>query len=642
MYCPTCGCENPDESTKCNVCGTILKTNVNPNQANIDNISNKNIKTPKKSFDKNKIIIISLIIAIVTVIIVAVVFVVSNLKSTQNSTDNQPFIYETETELYYYKNVKDGVESICLSDNYGDEYRLSQNYQYIFFTESNDTLYALELNNDNAEKVAIANNVKHIDYILGNAEKVYYETENTLYCSDLEGYSEKLLDFEKTIDMPFSWVSKEKPKNLIIEERIDVDENHGFSKLYSIYTETNKVTTISENCDKDYYHGKYGYPGKKYDFDITNYDNISNIYFIEENKLYISDMLGNKRIISSDVRDVVVDGTDVYYQVIDKTYEDVYSTNYMYGYGFDSECYFTTGSFYYYDETSGNNIKLLDNITADAIDYDLMYYSDNSVHKDLYLRNCYNYDIYDFNFDYEYPYDNFDDYDYREGTNKIEYNEEYYVLNNGNVIKIDTDCYVRSIEYCVDKGGYIIMCIPEDSPRYWDYYDTYTFYFLPEDANSFESAEIVASGVYGYVYTDFVKGKEIIFKDFKEVTINRDGYVYDEYEIATMVIGEDEIQNVYPILICDGEDILYSVRENQIWNIYKYSEGKKIKVAESSLPCDYGRFSKRYYVVTKYYEESDACDIVCVDGENQYEVASNIIWQGYEVLNSDSMYVIYQ
>lgn len=82
MRCPTCGCENDDKNIQCEVCGTEF-----------DNCQTET-DDKKKSIDKNKLIIVSLIVVII-VIIIAIVAVsltkndkydnISNLAVTDNS-----------------------------------------------------------------------------------------------------------------------------------------------------------------------------------------------------------------------------------------------------------------------------------------------------------------------------------------------------------------------------------------------------------------------------------------------------------------------------------------------------------------------------------------------------------------------------
>lgn len=621
MHCPTCGCENPEGSITCSVCGNALDTKNIFQSTSISKVKNN------KTISKKLIAVIILLLLIIVMAIVTIIF--HQFNSSKISDISQPFIYVTEKELYYCRDLNDGVESVCISNNYAGRYEFSNDNRYIFYsegTEESNILYAFEWNKEQAEKIPIGKNIGTIEYVLGDSEKIYYTdlTGKELFCTDLMGNSQSIIKFADYISSPWLWASKGNAKYLIYMENKETEYGDK-TIIYAVNTDDNSSKIISSNCDDRY--GRF--PGSKFDFNYADYDNITKIYFIEDNKLYVSDMLGNRKLISSEVRDVCVSGTNIYYQTIDNIYEDVYSKNYLYGdYQDDNEnldC-LSIGSLCYYDELSGNNLNLLNNITAESIDRSITYGKNGEIYKTVYLRNCYNYDIYDFNFAYTHPYDNFDA---EEGIKPIDFSEEYYLIKNGNAIKINTGYEVYSIDYCPDKNAYKIRCVPNGMSLYNEKNnDICTIYYLPENATSFDSAEIVANNVFDYVYTDLIKEKEIIFKNYYEFN--------DDTEISTMIIGKDEINNVFPYLYSDGLDLYYCVKSGGMWSIYKYSNGKKIKVAESYTPSDFVKISDKYYTLTDY--ENDICEITCFTDDKQYKISSNIDDSNSESLFMEEIY----
>lgn len=633
MYCPKCGIENDNSNKFCSFCGADLSATV------------QNPKVKKsKGINKNAATIIICAVALIAIII-GVIFAVLHFAKEKPSTIEAPFIYETENELFYCKDAKVGVESVCVSDNYAGVYMLSNDNKYIIYIEGersgSNTLYALEWSNEKAEKIPIGNNAYSIEYVLGSAEKIYYsckinEDELELFCTDLNGNSQSIMKFENGFTMPWMWASKGNAENLIL---IAENENEKQS-IIAVNTESNSHYTISSNCDDEYY---CSFPGNKWHFNCSDYDNASKIYFIEDNTLYFSDMFGNKKMISSDIRDVCVNGTDVYFQTIENVFEDVYSDSYLYGEyddydSDDDQTYLSTGSVYYYDELTGNNLRLLSNVTAEEIEYDTCRGKNQAINIVLYLRNCTNYDRYDFNFDYEYPYNNFE-FEVEESTYDIDFDEEYYILSGKNAVEITTGYTVDDIEACPEQEGCLITCIPNGVNARTDAYyeNNRKIYYLPENASSFNDAKMAAQNVFGYAYTETVDSNEIIIKDIVRVDIE------DDYaETFTAVIGNDEIKNVWCI-ISDGENLYYYThKKDYISEVYKYSSSGSQYLGESQYMRDGLEEMKngKFYTATNYNQENGTFDIVCYEGEKKYTVATDVL-EISGIDSSSSFYMVF-
>lgn len=641
MICPKCGKDNNDSNIFCSFCGADISATAHNSKAKKSNGISKNAAT-----------VIICTVALIAIII-GVVFAFLHFSKEEPSTieapfvyetDGAPFIYETENELFYCKDIKDGVESVCVSDNYAGVYMLSNDNKYIIYIEGertgSNTLYALEWSNENAEKIPLGNNAYSIYYVLGSAEKIYYankinEEERELFCTDLSGNSQSIMRFENDFNMPWEWTSKGNAKNLIL---VAQNENEKLD-IIAVNTESNSHYTISSNCD-DYYNCSF--PGNKWHFNYADYDNASKIYFIEDNILYSSDMFGNKEMISSDARDVRVNGTDVYYQTIDNVFEDVYSDSYLYGEyddynSNDNPTYLSTGSVYYYDELTGNNLRLLSNVTAEKIEYEISSGKNQAINIVLYLRNCTNYDAYDFNFDYEYPYNNFVEDELN--PYNIDFDEEYYVLSGENAINITTGYTVDDIEACPEQEGCLITCLPNGVKKHTDSYyeNNRKIYYLPKNASSFDDAKMAAQNVFGYAYTETVNGNEIIIKD-----VIREDIEDDYVETFTAVIGKDEIKNVC-YMTSDGENLYYyTPKKDEIYEVYKYSDLGSQYLGESQYMLDDLGVIKngRLYASTNYNQETETFDIVCYEGEKKYTVATDVLEISY-IYSSSSFYEVF-
>lgn len=618
MRCSNCGFENNNTNKFCVKCGAELSVPENKPKTKKDNGINKKVVT----------IIISAIV--LAAVVIGVIFAVLQFSNSKHPTIEEPLIYVTKNELFCCKDTKDGVENICISNNFGGLYKLSNDNKYIIYIEGeregNNTLYALEWSNEKAEKIPLGNNAYSIDYILGSAEKIYYsckinEDEREIFCTDLNGNPQSVFKAEHDCAC---WCrdSKGNAKNLIFGY---VNENKK-QNIIAVNTESNSHYTISSNCD---YYDNCSFPGNKIDYNDFDYANLEKIYFIEDNTLYSSDMFGNKEMISSDVRDVRVNGTDVYYLTIDNVFEDVYSNSYLYGEYDDSDSddnptYFSTGSVYYYNELTGSNLRLLSNVTAEKIDCDWCIGKNQKANMALYLRNCINYDAYDFNFDYDKPYDNF-----KKDENNIDFDEEYYILSGENAIKITTEYAVDEIKACPEQEGYLITCIPngieKDSEEYYE--DNRKIYYFPKNVSSFDDAKMVAQNVYRYIYTEAVKGNEVIIKDGVYTETQ-----YDYFETYTAVIGEDEIKNVWWIT-SDGEDLyVYSYKKDYDYEVYKYSSSGFQYLGDSAHGLERIQSNGRFYTVSNVDYDNMTFDIICCDGNKKYSVATNV----NEILNNEN------
>lgn len=618
MHCSSCGFENSDTNKFCIKCGTNLC------------VPEQKPKTKKDIGINKKVVTIIVTAIILAAIVFGIVFAVLQFSNSKNSIIEEPLIYETKNELFCCKDIKGGVENICISNNFGGLYQLSYDNKYIIYIEGerngSNTLYALEWNNEKAEKIPIGNNAYSIDYVLGSAEKIYYsckinEEGEELFCTDLNGNQQSI--FKTEYDF-YCWCrdSNGNAKNLIYETK---NENKK-TNIISVNTESNNYYTISSNCDNN----SSSFPGTKIDYNDFDYDNLEKIYFIEDNTLYSSDMFGNKEMISSDVRDVCVKATDVYYQTIDNVFDDFYYDSYVNGKSNEhdsnnNQTYLSTGSVYYYNELTGNNLRLLSNVTAEEIEYDWCTRKNQKNNIVVYLRNCIDYDAYDFNFDYDMPYDNF-----KKDANNIDFDEEYYILSGENAIKITTEYAVDEIEACPEQEGYLITCIPngieKDTDEYYE--DNRKIYYFPKNASSFDDAKMVAQNVYRYIYTEKVKGNEIIIKDGVCVETQ-----YDYFETFTAVIGEDEIKNVWSIT-SDGEDLyIYTYKKGYVYEVYKYSNSGLQYLGDSTCGLERIQSNGRFYTVSNVdYDNLTTFDIVCYDGDKKYTVATD----ANEILNNEN------
>ena len=169
----------------------------------------------------------------------------------------------------------------------------------------------------------------------------------------------------------------------------------------------------------------------------------------------------------------------------------------------------------------------------------------------------------------------------------------------------DSSQYVLALETTV---------YDEDSENY----NTSAVYTLPSNAAGFDEATLVAGNISSAVY---YKNGFITYDDF-----NSNLYT------ATMNVDGQEINNATPGTILyepNGEGFYFASDYNKntyTVTINKYSNGKVERIIDDAV-FYYGDFAVRdgkCLAITNYDDNRGSGTLVCIDGENKYEIDNGV------------------
>lgn len=266
MICPNCGCENDDKNIKCEVCGTEFAKN-----DDIEDVSSND----KKSVDKNKIIIISLIMAIVVVIIVSIAVVVSLNKNNENTFDAISNLNTTDDHAF----TNDYDDTIHIQD---DESGIDETNEYDTTvkpktqTPNSTTRSEKEINREKALDC-----LKKADAALKNGER-----EDALQMADAALEFCKDDDIKKKYDKIYEYAPFNMFKyNNVLKVNLNAKNYYGNIFLYDRDIDSNKSDNYShcivfqtyDSYPDDYIDMYYNLSGK--------YDSVSGTIFLPaENK----------------------------------------------------------------------------------------------------------------------------------------------------------------------------------------------------------------------------------------------------------------------------------------------------------------------------------------------------------------------
>lgn len=626
----------------------------------------------KESKSKAKYIIIA---AIVAVIAIAAVLLVIFLGGRGKSDDKvAPTLYETKNELYVIKSVGKKSESILISNNYAGSYLLSENYEYVIYTEdyskSNGTrdIYFKKLMDEKAEPVLIAKDADYINRVIGNVDSIFYTKDNAIYVSDDEGNSEKLAK-----NASFENVSDDgKTLYYTISEEVEGEydeyyEDYETSTLYTVYkmnVSNQETTELAKDVERTEWNKDY-----------------TKLYTLNSNKLACIDIAtGKSTNIADKVESMSTADNTLYYSVTAKEYDytafvaDSYAdadSKLAYpdweDYAPDWEDYAPDWDAYsdndaYWDAYDAADAKYQADYDKADLAYDAAYDAYYEAEDRIYLREelknsftpreiytLYRYDgtnstailenasepyisrIYDISENAE-PYNACSD--------KIVANQYKTSLDSFKKIDITAIESVSELEDLIDDAATDVRVIisgatviPIDAGE--DIYvnslsynsSTSEFYFIIENddddrelyslaqlAKSFSDAKKIAGDVYTY---SNVNGTFTYLDNMDE----------DSYE-CTANYGEEKINDVYiRLMTAKGVDgvLYFSDVDNDegTASLYCYSKGK------STLICDdassyFTVIDGKYVIITDYSYESGG-NLVCIDGDETYDIDSRVM-----------------
>lgn len=639
----------------------------------------------RKIHKKYTIIGVIAFIIVVAVALTGVFFLFLKDKGLTNAS--APMVYTTDTDLVVLESLgasRDKTKTIKVSEDYAGYYRFSENYKYIVYSENkeghdtdydgiDDTttfdVYCKKTFDADGEGMLVAKNVSNLGVVLGDIEKIIFEKNGDIYYSDINGNSTKIAN-----DASFMGLTNDRKYAICtkyIEGEYDYETETNGPSSYELKFVDISSGDVIKVCDS----------ASDYDIDYTE----DKFYFIKNDKLYVSDVSGKEKSIDKDILDFVVASGKVYYTCLDKeyTYYDFVSDSYK-----DSDSQITEPYWEdYVPEYDDYQKQVYDdfwNEYTTQTDYDAYnkayekaqekYESDQEKYNEacdrIELREeliedsglC-TYSLHCFDgteskkiaenicdedvsnvYDITIPKSAEDNKDYEsvsvqayifskplKDIKKIDITSIYdaddvgsylsdtisskkIVATSENVITINSK---NDDEYCYSilfkDNNYLVFFNTSENEDYKS-----TIYSLPAKAQSFDEATVLLENVYGI---NWINSNMVTYVDF-------DG----KSSTSTMEIDRQNINDVYPYCYMqqDGDDgFLYATdydNKTHEATIYYYKNGKSTKIADDVV-FDYGRVAKidnKYLLLTDYdYDDYDGT-LICVDGENQYELDSDV------------------
>lgn len=703
MNCPNCNAQLDENAKFCPYCGTKLEAQpqtaeteqlnaytAQDTQENVQaavpqapvvvaeqtasNVQETQEEFTEKGKSKKKYFLIgAAVIAVIAVIAVLLIVFMGGKGKSDNKV--APTLYTTDSELYVIKSVGKKNESILITDDYAGSYELSDNYEYIVYTEDYNEkkftrdIYFKKLMDEKSEPVLIAKDATYVCAVKGNIDSIFYKKDDAIYVSDNKGNSEKLVK-----DATFEYISNNgKTLYYTTTEEVkgeynDYYDDYDTDTVYTVIkmnVSDKKTTELTKNADR-----------------IRWNDDYTKLYALSSsNKLTCIDTFTGK---SSDVADKVEDmsviGNTLYYGKIAKeySYTDFVTDTYAEAdsklsypdwddYRPDWEDYAPDWDAYddydaYWDAYDAANEKYYDDYDKAELAYDAAYDAYYEAEDRIYLREELEEDFDNYKSYTLYRYDgskstaileNASDayvssiYDISENAgsyaicsdkiladqykNSLDSFEKVDITSIDSVYDLEETIEETADEVRVIVSGTTVISLETGKD---EYIGTVTFdssasefYFLMEvsdteygelyslsaSAKSFSDAKKIASDVYTYAN---VNGTFTYFDDIDEKS----------YE-CTANYGSEKITDVVPVLMtADGiNGFLYfsDVDEDDgTASLYCYSKGESKLIADdiySSFAVIDGKF-----IVIEDYREKSGGDLVCIDGKDSYDINSRV------------------
>ncbi len=272
--------------------------------------SDESTESSKKS-SKKPVIITVAVLLIVSVLGVGVFGVLSKL--TGNKTENAPFVYYADGELYAYKDINKKAEPFLISDDYPNRstasFLLSEDYKYIVYCENEQTddgettydLYVKKMFDKKSHGVLLTKGISRLQKVVGSIDGIYYLKNDDIYVTDIKGDNRKLAS-----DSILEAFSDDNGK-MLVTSKTDyndyVDEDEGDTSGYSVSIidlKTEKTNTLTKKATS---------------FDYNS--SLSTVSFIENDDLYLAGSDKKNQKISGNsqgkVSEYYVKGDKVYY-----------------------------------------------------------------------------------------------------------------------------------------------------------------------------------------------------------------------------------------------------------------------------------------------------------------------------------------
>lgn len=254
-----------------------------------ENCENNNKKSSKKG------VVVGVVIALLVLVIAGIAGKLL-FGSNKKTNEKTPLFYETNDELYACKDISEKAEPFLVSDDYAGNYLLSEDGKYIIYSENEQfdddeytyDIFLKSMFDKKDEGTLLARGVSRLVGIAGDTDTIVYQKNGDVYAVDKNGDSRKLIT-----DSSVRSFSKDKSKILVVTSNDDEDYT---LRVSIVDLKSGKVSTISKNAD--------AYEYKK-DF--------SEIYFLENESLYVGGFEKEKKKISNKAESLYLKNDTVYY-----------------------------------------------------------------------------------------------------------------------------------------------------------------------------------------------------------------------------------------------------------------------------------------------------------------------------------------
>ena len=616
-------------------------------------------KEKKKGKGKKAVIAVIIAVLVLAILGVGAYFLFFNNSS---KTTEMPAVYVTDTDLVVVNKLGKSAEktvTTTLTNDYAGYYIFSENYKYIVYAQNADEeeetfdIYCKDLSKKDEAAVKIDSGVSTLSYLFGELDGIIYIKDEDICLSDAEG--------NKTTLSEDSYVT-------------GITDDSRFILCYKENSEETKTTI-----------GSYTYTSSTYDVFYINLSSgeiipiceavsraqssadINILAYLKDDVLYLADPSGESKEIAKDVSNFVVTvNHNIFYLGLDKEYA-------LSDFVDDA------------DKEADSKIKKpgwLKDYRPDLADFDSVdaykaavekakekYYSDLDKYEAAEERNklrteieksedkissysLYIYDgttsrkaadnVSDFKgiLDYSAKFGNGYYFGYVDAVKatiagaaldqieKVKLSD----LESARDVKDYVESKLESEVSLATSSGLIQMGTEEEYPDrvmafddiFVLYYedeeteDLYNIYTLTMDAKSSDDKQAVAEGT----------NLAAVMPDKKFISLTD----YDkDYYAAVMKLGEEEIENVFPgfFLVADEKGFYYATNFDVYSGestVYYWSEGKSSLIGEHIVFSDisFAVVDGKILTLTDYDIENLTGTLVCIDGENRYELAKGV------------------
>lgn len=688
MFCKNCGAQVKDGASFCPKCGSRIAAAPVPNQMPTQNsyqgqnsgtdpvyafvaagnrsvnqtVVNQKPKKAKKSGAKVAIIVL-VALFLVAAIGIGAFLIINNLPAKKSKA---PFAYVSGDNLYVMKSLTEDSKPVCISRDYADYAFFSDDGKYILYGEKGSNyedeykvdLYYKEVFNEKDEGRLVAKGVSHVFTVDDSLTKLIYEKNGNVYFGETLGEIKKIASDVSIYDFNADTM-------LAVCSHYYRSYYDDYDEEYGGYYEVGLIDLNDDNPDYDMITDSCD--------DFVCSDDLTTLYFVENDSLYMSKRGESRDKISDDV--VVnnvysspngvyftADGSEItFYDLVDDPYvesdkkivkpeyrdyevdrEDYYETRY--DEFFDEEYEYFDDEAYYeavekadeeYDEAYTKYLESMDrnqireSFSSHILSYtQKVYYFDGSKSTLIFddINSFYSMEKIGKGKKLAFrvnafakpvsemkktSIDNLYDEDEIRASFDDQVDFKTYVVIDGVSSELDTDDEIARAFYNSDSDEIYLFT-----------YDTaaktmsYDFYTLNAGA-PFSEANLIQANCQGFIMAN---GKAYYC----------DSYDEDYYTCTVHIDGIGSIDDVNSVMSDSSDTAVYistdySDRTYES-TVYRYKDGKKEKIGDDVFfrPWSFAVYDEKYVYITDVDSREYNGTLVCRDADKTFEIDSDV------------------